>query len=175
MSNVRALAAGAITLFAVSAGRPRSGRRTDRGGSQTRLSAAARSECSPGPRAQESSARIYSNRGAGFEQNAWHWRGLRKVGFLRAAKSHTALRPPTGFALKFNSMQTHVYRSGTQPRFKSAEGRLGQAPSAAGGAELAASENERPNHSIERTHNGGAQLRAPSSPAAPLCAAHVKR
>jgi len=60
---------------------------------------------------------------------------------------------PTGFALKFNSMQTHVYRSGTQPRFKSVEGRLGQAPSAAGGAELAAFENERPNPSIEGTSN----------------------
>ena len=32
-----------------------------------------------------------------------------------------------------------------------------------------------PNPSIERTHNGGAQLRAPSRAVAPLCAAHVKR
>jgi len=32
-----------------------------------------------------------------------------------------------------------------------------------------------PNPSIERTHNGGAQCLAPSQPAAPLCAAHVKR
>ena len=32
-----------------------------------------------------------------------------------------------------------------------------------------------PNPSIERTHNGGAQWRAPSRAAAPLCAAHVKR
>jgi len=151
MSNVRALAAGAITPFTVGAGRPRSGRRTNRGGSQTRLSAAARSECSPGPRAQAASAPgVFSNRGADFEQNAWHWRGLRKAGFLRAAESHAA---PTGFALKFNSMQTHVYRSGTHPRFKSVEGRMGQAPSAAGGGELAASENERPNPSIEGTSN----------------------
>jgi len=56
MSNVRALAAGAITLFTFGAGRPRSGRRTNRDGSQTWLSAAARSECSPGPRAQAASA-----------------------------------------------------------------------------------------------------------------------
>ena len=32
-----------------------------------------------------------------------------------------------------------------------------------------------PNPSIEGTHNGGAQLRAPSRSAAPLCAPHVKR
>ena len=105
----------------------------------------ARAPCSSGER-----ARVFSNRGADFEQNAWHWRGLRKVGFLRAAESHAAL---IEFALKFNSMQTHIYRSGSQPRFKSVEGRLGQAPSAAGGGELAASENERPNPSIEGTSN----------------------
>ena len=58
-----------------------------------------------------------------------------------------------GFALKFNSMQMHVYRSGTQPCFKRLEGRLGQALSAAGGAELAGCENERPNPSIEGTSN----------------------
>ena len=74
---------------------------------------------------------------------------------------------PTGFALTFNSMQTHVYRSGTHPRFKSVEGRLGQAPSTAGGAELAASENERPNPSIEGTSTIRLRLIA----AAP----HVKR
>jgi hypothetical protein len=34
---------------------------------------------------------------------------------------------------------------------------------------------ETPNPCIERTHNGGARLRAPSRSAAPLCAAHVKR
>jgi len=34
---------------------------------------------------------------------------------------------------------------------------------------------EPPNPSIEGTHNGGAQLRAPSRSAAPLCAPHVKR
>ena len=33
----------------------------------------------------------------------------------------------------------------------------------------------RPNPSVERTHNGGWRLLAPSSSAAPLCAAHVKR
>ena len=32
-----------------------------------------------------------------------------------------------------------------------------------------------PNPSIEGTHNGGAQLRAPSRSAVPLCAPHVKR
>ena len=32
-----------------------------------------------------------------------------------------------------------------------------------------------PNHSIERTHNGGARWRAPSRSAAPLRAAHVER
>jgi len=32
-----------------------------------------------------------------------------------------------------------------------------------------------PNPSVERTHNGGARLFAPSRVAAPLCAAHVKR
>jgi hypothetical protein len=32
-----------------------------------------------------------------------------------------------------------------------------------------------PNPSIERTHNGGARLRAPSGVVPPLCAAHVKR
>ena len=32
-----------------------------------------------------------------------------------------------------------------------------------------------PNLSIERTHNGGAHLRAPSGAVPPLCAAHVKR
>jgi hypothetical protein len=32
-----------------------------------------------------------------------------------------------------------------------------------------------PNHSIERTSNGGAHWRAPSRPVAPLAAAHVKR
>lgn len=31
------------------------------------------------------------------------------------------------------------------------------------------------NPSIERTHNGGPRLLASSPPAAPLCAAHVKR
>jgi len=35
--------------------------------------------------------------------------------------------------------------------------------------------NQRPNPSVERTHNGGARLLAPSPSAAPLCAAHVKR
>jgi len=38
-----------------------------------------------------------------------------------------------------------------------------------------ASSSVRPNHSVERTHNGGARLFAPSATAAPLCAAHVKR
>ena len=33
----------------------------------------------------------------------------------------------------------------------------------------------RPNPSIERTHNGGAQCLAPSRVVPPLCAAHVKR
>jgi hypothetical protein len=33
----------------------------------------------------------------------------------------------------------------------------------------------RPNPSIERTHNGGAQCPAPSRVVTPLCAAHVKR
>jgi len=33
----------------------------------------------------------------------------------------------------------------------------------------------RPNPSIERTHNGGAQCPAPSRVVPPLCAAHVKR
>jgi len=33
----------------------------------------------------------------------------------------------------------------------------------------------RPNPSVERTHNGGARLFAPSRSEAPLCAAHVKR
>jgi hypothetical protein len=33
----------------------------------------------------------------------------------------------------------------------------------------------RPNHSIERTHNGGPLLLASSQPAAPLRSAHVKR
>jgi len=33
----------------------------------------------------------------------------------------------------------------------------------------------RPNPSIERTHNGGAQCLAPSRVVTPLCAAHVKR
>ena len=35
--------------------------------------------------------------------------------------------------------------------------------------------NQRPNPSVERTHNGEARLFAPSPTAAPLCAAHVKR
>jgi len=35
--------------------------------------------------------------------------------------------------------------------------------------------NQWPNPSIEGTHNGGAQWRAPSRSAAPLCAPHVKR
>jgi len=70
--------------------------------------------------------------------------------------------------VKFNSMQTHVYRSGTHPRVKSAvESRLRQAPSAAGGGKLAASENERPNPSIEGTSN----IRLRLLSAAP----HVKR
>jgi len=65
-------------------------------------------------------------------------------------------------------MQTHVYRSGSQPRFKSVVGsRLRQAPSAAGGGELAGSENERPNPSIEGTSN----IWLRQLPAAP----HVKR
>ena len=38
-----------------------------------------------------------------------------------------------------------------------------------------ASGHQRPNPSIEGTHNGGAQSRAPSRSAAPLCAPHVKR
>lgn len=32
-----------------------------------------------------------------------------------------------------------------------------------------------PNPSIERTHSGGARLRASSRSVAPLCAAHVER
>jgi len=32
-----------------------------------------------------------------------------------------------------------------------------------------------PNPSVERTHNGGSRLFAPSRPEAPLRAAHVKR
>ena len=32
-----------------------------------------------------------------------------------------------------------------------------------------------PNPSVERTHNGGRRLLAPSPSAAPLCAAHVNR
>jgi len=34
---------------------------------------------------------------------------------------------------------------------------------------------QRPNPSVERTHNGGARFLAPSRSATPLCAAHVKR
>jgi hypothetical protein len=33
----------------------------------------------------------------------------------------------------------------------------------------------RPNPSVERTSNGGARLRAPSTSVAPLAAAHLKR
>ena len=72
----------------------------------------------------------------------------------RFPQSCTVACGPTGFALKFNSMQTHIYRSGTHYRVRSAvEGRLRQAPSVAGGGELAGSENERPNPSIEGTSN----------------------
>ena len=149
MSNVRALAAGAIKLSRPSRA-PRSGRRINRG-LQPASNAATCSGLCTVPSSQAANARVYSNRGANFKQNAWHWRGLRKVGFLGAAKSHATA---TGFALKFNSMQTHVYRSGTQARVKSVvEGRLRQAPSVAGGEELAAFVNERPNPSIEGTSN----------------------
>ena len=73
-------------------------------------------------------------------------------------------------------MQTHIHRSHTQFRVThGVASHSRQAPSAAGGEEVSASENERPNHSIERTHNGGAQCLAPSRVVPPLCAAHVKR
>ncbi len=75
---------------------------------------------------------------------------------------------PGELALKVNSMQTHVCRSGTHHRVKFAvKSRLRQAPSAAGGAELAAFESERPNPSIEGTSN----IRLRRLSAAP----HVKR
>ena len=124
-------------------------------------------------RTQLANTRVLSNQGTGFRQNAWHWRGLRKVGFLRAAESHA---PSTGFALKSNSMQGA--RSPVKhPTSCQVRCQRPVASSTVGGRckEAVASENERPNHSIERTHNGGAQCLAPSRVVPPLCAAHVKR
>jgi hypothetical protein len=40
---------------------------------------------------------------------------------------------------------------------------------------VAVLQHQRPNPSIERTSNGGAQYHAPSKSVAPLAAAHVKR
>jgi len=175
MSNVRALAAGAVTLSQSGAGRPRSERRANRGGTQTTLGASpcAHSELPSAP-LKQANARAFTNRRAGLRAKCITGRGLRKVGFLIVAESHAP--STTGFALKSNSMQAHVHRSGTQPRVESVVGRRSrQAPSPAGGEDVAASENERPNPSIERTHNGGAQCLAPSRAVPPLCAAHVKR
>jgi len=96
--------------------------------------------------------------------------------FPQRNKSHS---PSTGFALNSNSMQTHVLafrRSSSQPRAKCVvTSRSRRARWAAVSKRVAACENKRPNPSIEGTHNGGAQLRAPSRAVPPLCAPHVKR
>ncbi len=113
------------------------------------------------------------NQGALLRQNAWHWCGLRTAGFLRAAESHA---PPARFAQKSSSMQDA--RSPLKhPTSYQVRCRKPVTSSTVGCRckEAAASENERPNHSIERTHNGGAQCLAPSRVVPPLCAAHVKR
>ena len=151
MSNVRALAAGAITLFTGGAGRPRGGRRTNRGGSQRRLSAQL-------ARSVRLGALLKRRAHPGLRQPRCRLRAkcmaLARREQSRLPQTCRVARGTTGVALKFNSMQTHVYRSGTHHRVKSAVGRrLRQAPSAASGGVLAASENERPNPSIEGTSN----------------------